>query len=154
MTPLGEAIRMAVRGEYPPGVSEIDGHEFYIRAIGNRNLLQRGETSYFRHSHVGKDDRIFYSIELNDGTYTAKLTRIQFRGPFTKNGFKDFGDHGIDVTGAVEVSSEHGLGTPPDWGIVFAVFIAEVQAEGYLGDNWLPATAKVTDMIGKEMAAQ
>jgi hypothetical protein len=32
MTELKQAIDMAVRGEFPPGASEIDGHEFYIRS--------------------------------------------------------------------------------------------------------------------------
>jgi hypothetical protein len=82
-TPLNEAISMAVRGEFPRGASEIDGHEFYVGSIKNKNLPQGDETSYFRHEHVGKDDRVFHSIKLgaNQGEYTARLTRVQFRRP-------------------------------------------------------------------------
>jgi hypothetical protein len=49
MTPLTDAIDMAVRGEFPPGASEIDGHSFYIRSVKNKNRLKGDETSYFRH---------------------------------------------------------------------------------------------------------
>ncbi|MEU7864210.1 hypothetical protein [Nonomuraea sp. NPDC049141] len=150
MTPLDEAIKMAVAGDYPPGASEIDGHEFYIRAIDNKNLLQDGETSYFRHEHAGKDDRVFYSIKLEgNGKYTAKITRIQFRGPYVTNGFRDIGDHGIDVTDAVKLLA---AGLTGDW-IALAILIKELDLQGFLDGNWIPAAAKVTDMIGKAMAA-
>src|SRR4051794_25097713 len=99
MTPLDDAIRDAVKGKFPPGTSEIDGHEFYIRSVQNKNLLKAGEMSYFRHEHAGKDDRVFYAIggpgPVTKKKYTAALTRIQFRGPFVKNGFRDIGDRGI-----------------------------------------------------------
>ena len=102
---LSEAIDIAAKGDYPPEPSWLDGHQFYIRAVTNKNMLQGDETSYFRHTHHGKDDRVFYSIKLGrkKGEYAAKLTRIQFRGPFVRNGFRDIGDHGIDITDAWNV---------------------------------------------------
>jgi hypothetical protein len=155
MTALNEAITMAVKGEFPPGPSEIDGHEFYIRSVKNKGLLEGDETSYFRHEHIGKDDRVFYSIKLGPkaGAYTARITRIQFRGPFVKNGFRPLGDHGIDVTDAVKVlSSAAGLsGLPTSW-IAFAIAVTELDGQGFLDGNWVPAAAKVADMIGKQMA--
>lgn len=154
MTPLSQAIDMAVRGEFPPGASEIDGHEFYIRSVKNKNNLAeaKNETSYFRHEHVGKDDRVFYSIKLGQkkGEYTAKITRIQFRGPFVKNDFRDIGDTGIDITDAVKVlvSSPVAGGSWP----AFFKEISELDAQGFLDGNWVPAAAKVADLIGKRMA--
>lgn len=157
MTSLEDAIKLAVKGEFPPGVSEIDGHEFYIRAISNKNLLADGETGYFRHEHAGKDDRVFYSIEVGKGAkgYTAKLTRVQFRGPFVKNGFRSIGHRGIDVTDAVKVlSAAAGISAAPAGWIPFIIAITELDAQGFLDGNWLPAAAKVADMIGMEMVAQ
>jgi hypothetical protein len=155
MTPLKDAIDMAVRGEFPPGASELDGHDFYIRSVRNKGLLQGEETSYFRHEHAGKDDRVFYSIRLGDrtGQYTAELTRIQFRGPFVKNGFRPIGDRGIDVTDAVKVLAAAGglSGLPSSW-VAFAIAVTELDAQGFLDGNWVPAAAKVVDMIGKRMA--
>jgi hypothetical protein len=159
MTELSEAIKMAVNGEFPPSSSSIDGHDFYIRAIGNKNMLQKGETSYFRHDHVGKDDRVFYSIKPNPGAaipYTAKLTRIQFRGPFVENGFRDIGDRGIDVTDAVNVLKAAGGLTsllPSAW-LDFVLVVKELDIQGFLDGNWVPAAAKVADLIGIEMVRQ
>lgn len=154
-TPLDQAIDMAVQGEFPPGTSEIDGHEFYIRSVRNRGLLQGDETSYFRHEHVGKDDRVFYSVKLgaNKGQYEAKLTRIQFRGPFVKNGFRSLGDRGIDVTDAVTVLAlAAGLTKVPATWIPFVIAITELDAQGFLDGNWVPAAAKIADKIGQRMA--
>ena len=39
MKPLKEAIDIAVKGEFPSGSSEIDGHKFYIRSVKNKNQL-------------------------------------------------------------------------------------------------------------------
>ena len=159
MTELKEAIKLAVSGEFPPGPSSIDGHEFYIRSINNKNLLKNGETSYFRHEHIGKDDRVFYSIKPNPGAaipYTAKLTRIQFRGPFVENGFRDMGDRGIDVTDAVKVLAEAGGLTsllPSEW-LEFILVVKELDLQGFLDGNWVPAAAKVADLIGIEMVRQ
>lgn len=118
-------------------------------------MLKADETSYFRHDHVGKDDRVFYSVKLGDkkGEYSVKLTRIQFRGPFTKNGFRDIGDTGIDVTDAVKVIAAAGglNGLPTSW-IAFVRAITELDAQGFLDGNWVPAAAKVADKIGARMA--
>ncbi|PNE17560.1 hypothetical protein [Amycolatopsis sp. BJA-103] len=155
MTPLDDAIAIAVQGDFPSGASEIDGHDFYVRSVRNKGLLDEGETSYFRHEHIGKDDRVFYSIDLRDsGEYSARITRIQFRGPFVKNGFRPLGDRGIDVTDAVKVLAAAGgvISNLPGAWIVFAVAIAELDAQGFLDGNWMPAAAKVVDKIGKEMA--
>jgi hypothetical protein len=159
MTELNDAIKLAVNGEFPPGPSQIDGHEFYIRSIKNKNMLKDGETSYFRHEHVGKDDRVFYSIKPNPGAlipYTAHLTRIQFRGPFVKNGFRDIGDRGIDVTDAVKVLAAAGgitASLPGSW-LAFALVVRELDIQGFLDGDWVPAAAKVADLIGIEMVRQ
>lgn len=156
-TPLDQAIKLAVQGQFPPGASEIDGHEFYIRAIGGDSMLDPdlGETGYFRHEHVGKDDRIFFSVDLVDREpgYVAKLTRIQFRGPFVKNGFETLnGRRGIDITDIVNVlAAAGGLNQLPTSWIHFIRVITDLDAQGFLDGNWIPAAAKVADMIGKEM---
>jgi hypothetical protein len=155
-TPLDEAIDMAVRGEFPPGTSELDGHEFYIRALNNKGLIAEDETCYFRHEHVGKDDRVFFKITIpgsNGRPYEAKLTRIQFRGPFVQNGFRDMGDTGIDVTDAVAVIAAAGTLTnlPAGW-IPFLLLITELDVQGFLDGQWVPAAAKIADMIGARMA--
>lgn len=157
MTDIDKAIKIAVQGDYPPSGSPIDGHEFFIRSVKNKNMIKDNETSYFRHEHPGKDDRVFYAIggpgPTTQKAYTAKLTRIQFRGPFTKNGFRDIGDRGISVTDAVAVLSlAAGLsGVPAAW-IPFVIAVTELDAQGFLDGNWVPAAAKVADLIGKEMA--
>ncbi|ADB73619.1 hypothetical protein Gobs01_01789 [Geodermatophilus obscurus DSM 43160] len=159
MTELEDAIRLAVKEEFPPSGSAIDGHDFYIRSVRNKNRLKEGETSYFRHQHTGKDDRVFYTIESNPGgptPYTAKLTRIEFRGPFVKNGFMPLGDRGMDVTDAVNVLAASGgvaSNLPATWG-PFVVFVQQADLEGFLDDDWVPAAAKIADMIGDEMARQ
>ena len=159
MTNLGDAIDTAVKGGYPPDASSLDGHDFYIRSVKNKgDLAKPNETSYFRHEHQGKDDRVFYQISLGNkrGVYTAKLTRVQFRGPFTNNGFKDIGSSGIDVTDAVKVlvagaSVWGGPGNPANW-IAFAIALKDLDVQGFIDGNWLPAAAKVVDMIGARMA--
>jgi len=157
-TELNQAIKLAVQGQFPPGVSEMDGHEFYVRAITNKNLLAPGETCYLRHEHVGKDDRIFYSVKLLNAVpgYQATITRVQFRGPFVKNGFRDLNGHrGIDVTDAVKVLAAAGeLSLLPTSWIPFVTAVTELDAQGFLDGNWLPAAAKVVDMIGQEMMSQ
>jgi hypothetical protein len=157
MTELNEAIKLAVKGDFPPSASQIDGHEFYIRAVTNKNLLADGETSYFRHEHVGKDDRVFYSVEAGGPLgYIAKLTRVQFRGPFVKNGFRPIGDRGIDITDAVKVLAAAGgltTGVPASW-VPFLLVVRELDLQGFLDGNWMPAAAKVADKIGAEMLAQ
>jgi hypothetical protein len=42
-------------------------------------------------------------------------------------------------------------GVPASW-IPLILVIAELDAQGFLDGNWVPAAAKVADMIGKEMA--
>ncbi len=154
-TPLDQAIDMAVKDQFPPGTSEIDGHEFYIRALNNKSMLSGDETGYFRHEHAGKDDRVFYSVKLGStqGEYKAKLTRIQFRGPFVRNGFRDLGDTGIDVTDAVTVLAAAGSLTkvPTTW-IPFIIAITELDAQGFLDGQWVPAAAKIVDKIGARLA--
>ena len=105
MIKLAEAVELAVNGANAPDTN-VDGHTFSIRSVRNKNLLDGDETSYFRHVHSGKDDRVFYSVQLqSDKKYAAKITRIQFRGPFVKNGFRPLGDTGIDVTDAVKLAA-------------------------------------------------
>ena len=154
-TPLDQAIDMAVRGEYPPESSSLDGHDFYIRALGNRNMLREDETSYFRHEHVGKDDRVFSSVALGStrGEYQIQLTRIQFRGPWVKNGFRDIDDRGIDVTDAVDlILAAQGLPTSIESWKKLASIIEDLDLQGFLDGNWIPAATKVIDKIGQRMA--
>lgn len=118
-------------------------------------MLAKGETGYFRHVHMGKDDRVFYSVRLSDikGDYKVKITRIQFRGPFVKNGTRDIGDTGIDVTDAVNVlTAAAGLNELPTSWIPFIRALGDLDAQGFLDGNWVPAAAKVVDKIGARMA--
>ncbi len=156
-TPLNQAIKIAVNGGFPEDSSKIDGHEFFIRSVKNKNLCKSGETSYFRHEHAGKDDRVFYAIggpgPVSKKPYTAALTRIQVRGPFVKNGFRDIGDRGISVTDAVTILAlGAGLSSVPATWIPFVIAVTELDAQGFLDGNWVPAAAKVADKIGARMA--
>ncbi|MFN2203417.1 MAG: hypothetical protein ACK2UO_19635 [Caldilineaceae bacterium] len=148
---IQDAIAMAVSGKNAKEGAKVDGHSFFIRSVKNKNRLKGDETSYFRHEHAGKDDRVFYTVKLGDkkGEYSAKLTRIQFRGPLVKNGFRDIGDHGIDVTDAVKLLKA----APGGWGSL-AKAAKELDVQGFLDGDWVPAAAKVVDMIGQRMAAK
>ncbi|MBY6151975.1 hypothetical protein KUV47_02020 [Vannielia litorea] len=150
MTKLTKAIDIAVKGGFPTSGSKIDGHSFFIRSVKNDNRTKGDETSYFRHEHIGKDDRVFYAIKLGNkkGEYTAKITRIQFRGPLVKNGFKDIENGGIDVTTAAKAL---GAAWTQNWPLL-AKLVSELNAQLILDGNWLPAAAKVVDMIGARMA--
>src|SRR5690606_16896446 len=82
---LDETIDQIIKpSKESPPKSSLQGHEFQLRSHRFRGKPLGGdETSYFRHLHAGKDDRIFYRITLGDqkGTYEAEITRIQWRGP-------------------------------------------------------------------------
>lgn len=150
MTSLNDAIEIAVNGGFPETSSAIDGHRFYIRSVRNKNRLKGNETSYFRHEHIGKDDRVFYEIDLGNqkGQYTARMTRIEFRGPFVQNGFREIENGGIDVTTAAAVL---GATWEQDWRELFEL-VQKLNVQFILDGNWLPAAAKVIDRIGKRMA--
>lgn len=155
MIKLAEAVELAVNGANAPDTN-IDGHTFSIRSVRNKNLLDGDETSYFRHVHSGKDDRVFYSVQLqSDEKYAAKITRIQFRGPFVKNGFRPLGDTGIDVTDAVKLATAAVASAGAGWVVAIpalAAVIKDMDVQGFLDGDWVPAAAKVVDHIGKAMA--
>jgi hypothetical protein len=155
MIKLSEAVELAVNGANAPD-TKVDGHTFSLRSVRNKNLLDGDETSYFRHVHGGKDDRVFYSVQLQPNKkYTAKITRIQFRGPFVKNGFRPLGDTGIDVTDAVKLAAAAAASAGAGWAVAIpalAAVIKDLDVQGFLDGDWVPAAAKVVDQIGKAMA--
>jgi hypothetical protein len=111
----------------------------------NRNLLKDGETGYFRHRHAGKDDRVFYSISVNDkNDYSAKITRIQYRGPLNA-GIKKYG---VEVAGALKETGAQGaiLG-------FLLERVSKLNLQAKLDGNWELQAAKIVDAIGRRMAA-
>jgi hypothetical protein len=146
------------------------GTSFTFAQLDSKNRIAEGETSYFRHEHAGKDDRVFYSIDvpnpvraitlpsLLSATWRSRCSaarcsrQIQFGGPFTKNGFRSIGDRGIDVTDIVNVIEKAGGLTqlPTEW--IPIVAITELGAQGFLDSNWVPAAAKIVEKIEMEMA--
>lgn len=148
--PMSKAIDIAVKGENPPEGAKLGKHSFYIRSVKFKARLKGDETSYFRHQHAGKDDRIFYSIKLGKkkGQYKAKMTRVQFRGPLVKNGFRPIGDRGIDVTDVLKLGAAGATGSWKE----FLSIAKNLDLQGFVDGNWLPSAAKVVDMIGKRMA--
>src|SRR5262245_30050762 len=102
--PLNKASKVidkAVRGIFPNEDENVSvgKHNFFIRSLKNKNLLEPGETGYFRHQHIGQDDRVFYSVTLGKtkGEHRSFITRIQFRGPLNKDGTKRFGFEVTDI---------------------------------------------------------
>jgi hypothetical protein len=143
---LVKAVDMAVKGEFPPDGVQIDGHSFYIRALSNKNRLEGNETGYFRHEHVGEDDRVFFSVKVKgSGTYEAKITRIEYRG-FLNSGTKKYD---LVVNGAL-------LAVGPEAAIVVTIldFLKGLNLQSRLDGNWEVAAAKVVDAIGRRMAVK
>jgi len=147
--PLKQAVDMVVRGIAPSEDNQgviLDDHHFYIRPItSNKNLLEPGETSYFRHRHVGNDDRVFYSVNVKGkDSYDAKITRIQYRGPFN-SGMKKVNIH---VGGALK-----------DTGLSGAIaakvlsLLAGLNIQSKLDGDWEVQAAKIVDAIGQRMAS-
>ncbi len=146
--PLNQAVDMIVRGIEPNADNQgviINDHHFYLRPHGNKNLLEKGETSYFRHRHVGKDDRVFYSVTVKGkDSYDAKITRIQYRGPFN-SGMKKLNMH---VGGALKE-----LGTKGAIAAKILSFLADLNIQSKLDGDWEVEAAIIVDAIGKRMAA-
>ena len=149
--PLEEAVDMAVRGIEANEATQsvkLGKHNFYVRPISHRTLLNPEETSYFRHQHIGKDDRVFYSIQVaGKGKYTAKITRVQFRGPL--NFGRGMKVAGLDVTDALSA-------VPNVFARIAAAilkFLKNAKIQSALEGNWLEAAAKIVDAIGRRMAA-
>lgn len=142
--PLARAVDLAVRGEFPPDSVQVGEHTFFIRALSNKNLLQGDETCYFRHQHVGDDDRVFFSVKVKGkDSYEAKITRIQFRGP-GNSGTKTFD---VAVTGALSLT---GVGATVASAIVTILKGFNIQSR--LDGDWEVSAAKIVDAIGRRMA--
>jgi len=147
--PLSKAVDMAVRGIFPNEDTEnvvVDGHRFYVRSVKNKNLLKGDETGYFRHQHIGKDDRVFYTIKLGKkkGEHRSFVSRIEFRGPLNKDGTKKFG---IDVTDALGA-----VGPKGKIAAEIIKFLQNLNLGGMIDGNWPVAAAKIVDAIGRRMA--
>lgn len=143
---LVKAVDLAVRGEFPPDGVQIDGHGFYIRSLANKNRLEGNETGYFRHEHVGEDDRVFFSVKvIGAGKYEAKITRIEYRGPLN-DGTKKYD---LVVTGALSLAG-------PEAAIVGTIlsFVKRLNLQSRLDGDWEVAAAKVVDAIGRRLAVQ
>ena len=155
--PLDKAVDLAVRGQFPDDDVRVNGHGFFVRALVPSELLQEGETGYLRHEHIGKDDRIFYSINVLDkakGTYSAKIVRVQFRGPFNPSGSKKLGT-GIEVAGFFKAS------TDPRVQVVAAALetimkiikgLKDAKLQALLDGDFVTAAATIVDRIGMRVA--
>lgn len=150
---LTKAVDLAVRGihadEDTHGV-KLNGHNFYIRGQQRSPLIAAGETGYFRHQHLGKDDRVFYAvtnIDKDEGTYSAKLTRIQLRGPLN-SGTRKLGPKGIEVAGYLEAAGVPGAGIAKK----VLSFLKDFNLQNRIDGNWTAEAAKIVDAIGARMA--
>jgi hypothetical protein len=138
---LEQALDLVVKGEKPDEDSQnvkLGKHKFYIRPLdGNRNLLKDGETSYFRHQHVGKDDRVFFAVKVKGkGSYDAKITRIEYRG-LAQNPLIKAGMTAVDAAIGAGGMLQSNAGVVQKW------------RDG----DWEKEAAKIVDAIGKRMAA-
>ena len=151
---LDKAVDLAVRGKFPDDDVRVAGHGFFVRALVPSDLLAKGETGYLRHTHIGKDDRIFYSIQILDkskGTFTAKMTRIQFRGPFN-SGTKKFGPVGVTIGGLLGAS-----GNPIAAGAGAALaaiskFLKDFKLQSKIDGDFVTAAVTIINAIGRRMA--
>ncbi len=143
--PLYKAVDLAVRGVFPDDGVEVNGHDFYIRSLKNKNKLKGDETGYFRHQHVGKDDRVFFSIKVKGkDDYDAKITRIQYRGPLNSG----TANEDIVVTGLI--ASAGGVGAAS---ATILTCLKKLNLQSKIDGDWEPAAAKIVDAIGIRMAA-
>jgi len=151
---LEKAIDLAVRGKFPDDGVRVNGHGFFVRALVGSDLLKTGETGYLRHEHIGKDDRIFYSIKVLDkskGTFTAKITRIQFRGPFN-SGTKKFGPTGVAIGGllgstGVAVTAGAALAA-------ISAFLKDFKLQAMFDGDFVSAAIIIINKIGARLAKQ
>jgi hypothetical protein len=153
--PLDKAVDLAVRRTFPPDNVKVSGHDFFIRALVPSDLIQKGETGYFRHIHIGKDDRVFYSIEVLDkkkGTFIGRITRIQFRGPLN-SGLKKFGPTGAVIAGSV-AGATAALPVIPEVAGAVAIILKVIPAnfQALLDGDFASAAVKIIDAIGRRMA--
>ncbi len=145
--PLHRAIKQAAKGVFPEDDVRVNGHDFYIRSLVDtkNSKLEEGETGYFRHVHIGKDDRVFFSVKTEtDGKYEAKLKRIQYRGWGNKGTSK--GD--IIVTGL--------LAKAGGWGVAAAAalkVLKEFNFQSVIDGDWEIEAAKIIDAIGMQLAS-
>ncbi len=143
---LHRAIELAAKGIFPEDDVKVDGHEFYIRSLldTKNGKLEDGETGYFRHVHIGKDDRVFFSIKTEtDGKYEAKLKRIQYRGWGNKGTSKV----DIVVTGLLAKAGGYGAAAA----VVLKV-LKEFNFQSAIDGDWELAAAKIVDAIGIQLA--
>jgi len=147
---LVKAVDMAVKGEFPPDVVQLDGHNFYIRSLANKNRLEGDETGYFRHEHIGEDDRVFFSIKVpkepRDHRYEATITRIEYRG-FMNSGTKKYD---LAVTGALTAIA----GPGGAFAAKILAVLKNLNLQARFDGDWELAAAKVVDAIGRRMAVK
>ena len=152
-TTLTKAVDKAVRGihgDEDTNSVTLNGHDFYIRGQQPHELIKPGETGYFRHQHLGKDDRVFYAVtNINkvNGTYSAKITRIQLRGPLN-SGTRKLGPKGLEVAGYLEAAGVPGAGIAKK----VLSFLKDFNLQNRIDGNWTPEAAKIVDAIGARMA--
>ncbi len=145
--PLHRAIKQAAKGVFPEDDIRVNGHDFYIRSLldTKNSKLGEGETGYFRHVHIGKDDRVFFSVKTEtDGKYEAKLKRIQYRGWGNKGTSKE----DIIVTGL--------LAKAGGWGVATAAalkVLKEFNFQSVIDGDWEIEAAKIIDAIGMQLAS-
>jgi len=149
---LDEAIDLAVSGKFPPDDVRVNGHGFFVRALVGSDLLAEGETGYLRHTHIGKDDRIFYSIndiDKSNGTFTAKITRIQFRGPFN-SGTRKFGPVGVTIGGLLGAT---GIGVETGAALAaISKFLEDFDLQHFFDGDFVSAAVIIINKIGRRMA--
>ncbi len=140
---LNKAVNQAIAGEFPKS-TKLHGHDFVLRSLKNKKKLKPGETGYFRHEHIGKDDRVFFSIKVRrKNSYTAKITRIEYRGVLNTRPTV----FGVDVTRAASLHPQ---------GAAMARILQSLRKlhpQKILDGNWEPEAAVIVDTIGRRMAA-
>ena len=143
---LPEAIESAMAGnggqtDQRVQTITVGRHGFYIRPFTVESTGEGATVDgFFRHRHRGKDDRIYYSIRATKDSYTATLTRVEFRGLFSSGKVVNMG---VLVTGA-QFGPEGGLSAAGAFKL-----LGKLQTK--LDGNWLPEAAQIVDAIGSRV---
>jgi hypothetical protein len=142
---LSETVEIAVQGRWPTQGITLGGHGFYIRAVP---VTRTGDgvtaQGYFLHQHLGKDDRIYYSIIARKGQpYKAVVTRIHYRGILDNLVVEP----GAEAAGAATDESRGASVARAILGI-----LKKLKLQRLFDGKWEPQAAKIVDAIGARLA--